>query len=165
MFGFSSLRCNDCENLDKYDRNKYGEAYCPVERKYVSLDSHTCRDFQANFYIITAYCILNKLPFDSEVMTKLIGVRNAYIRNNEEGQEFLEEYDQIGPILKANLLRDMYRYDVIKELENDYINPMLIFINENRFEDVQNTFISMIQKLKIRYGYAEIVESDKTKRL
>lgn len=165
MFGFSSLRCNDCENLDKYDRNEYGEAYCPVDRKYVSLDSYTCRDFQANFYIITAYSIINKLPFNGEVMTKLLGVRNTYMRNNTEGQEFLEEYDNIGPILAEDLMKDMYRYDVVKELENDYINPMLMFINENRFEDVQNTFISMIDKLKIRYGYVERIDNIKTKRL
>ena len=165
MFGFSSLRCNDCENLDKSDRNKYNEAYCPVERDYVALDSHTCRYFQANFYIITAYSIINKIPFNGEVMTKLLGVRNTYMKNNTEGQEFLEEYDTIGPILAEDLMKDMYRYDVVKELENDYINPMLIFISENRFEDVQNTFISMIDKLKIRYGYAEIVDNTKTKRL
>lgn len=163
MFGFSSLRCSDCENLDKSDRNKYGEAYCPVEREYVSLDSHTCRSFEPNFYIITAYCILNKIPFDSKIMTKLIGFRNTYMKENTEGREFLEEYDIIGPILRDNLLRDMYRYDIVKELENDYINPMLIFIEENRSEDVQNTFISMINKLKIRYGYAE--NNTKTKRL
>jgi len=165
MFGFSSLRCNDCENLDKDDRNKYGEAYCPVDRKYVSLDSYTCREFQANFYIITAYSIINKLPFNGEVMTKLLGVRNTYMRNNTEGQEFLEEYDNIGPVLAEDLMKDMYRYDVVKELENDYINPMLMFINENRFEDVQNTFIAMIDKLKIRYGYVERIDNIKTKRL
>lgn len=164
MFGFSSLRCNDCENLDKHDRNEYGEAYCPVDRKYVSLDSYTCGEFQANFYIITAYCILNKLPYDSEVMTKLLGVRNTYMKKNDEGQEFLEEYDIIGPVLADNLMKDMYRYDIVKELEKEYIKPMLIFVNENRFEDVQNTFISMIDKLKLRYGYAERVD-DKIKRL
>lgn len=163
MFGFSSIRCNDCENLDKDDRNKYGEAYCPVEREYVALDSYTCRSFQGNFYIITAYCILNKLPFDCEIMTNLLSVRNTYMKNNEAGQEFLSEYEFIGPILASHLLNDMYRTDVVKELENDYINPMVSFTNEGRFEDVQITFIKMIEKLKIRYGYQE--SKDKTKRL
>jgi len=163
MFGFSSLRCNDCENLDKDDRNKYGEAYCRVERDYVSLDRHTCGFFQANFYIITAYCIVNKIPFNSELMTKLLGVRNTYMKNNEEGQEFLDEYEFIGPILAEDLLNDMYRVDIVKEMENDYINPMLSFIEEERFDDVQITFIKMVEKLKIRYGYQE--NNDKTKRL
>ena len=120
MFGFSSIRCNDCENLDKEDRNKYGEAYCPVERDYVSLDSYTCRSFQANFYIITAYCILNKLPFNCEIMTKLLGVRNTYMKNNEEGKEFLLEYEFMGPRLAEDLMSDMYKSDVVKELESDY---------------------------------------------
>jgi len=163
MFGFSSLRCSDCENLDKSDRNKHGEAYCPVDRKYVALDSYTCREFQANFYVITAYCIINKIPFNSEIMTKLLGVRNTYMKNNEEGQEFLEEYNFMGPILAEDLMSDMYRSDVIKELESDYINPMITFTNEGRFEDVQSTFIKMVEKLKIRYGYQE--NNDKTKRL
>lgn len=163
MFGFSSIRCNDCENLDKSDRNKYNEAYCPVERDYVALDSHTCRSFQPNFYIITAYCIVNKIPFNGEVMTKLLVVRNTYMKNNEEGKDFLMEYEYIGPILAGDLLNDMYRTDVVKELESDYIKPMITFTNEGRFEDVQSAFIKMIEKLKIRYGYQE--NNDKTKRL
>lgn len=165
MFGFSSIRCSDCENLDKSDRNKHGEAYCLVERDYVALDSHTCRSFQANFYIITAYCILNKLPFDCEIMTTLIGVRNTYMKNNEEGKEFLSEYEYMGKVLAKDLLSDMYRTDVAKELESDYIKPMLSFANEERYEEVQSTFIQMIDKLKLRYGYKEKVDTDKIKRL
>ena len=163
MFGFSSIRCSDCENLDKDDRNKYGEAYCPVERDYVSLDSHTCRSFQANFYIISAYCILNKLPFDCEIMTNLLSFRNLYMKNNEEGKEFLEEYEYMGPILAEDLFSDMYRIDIVEELERVYIRPMLSFLSENRFEEVQSTFIQMVEKLKIRYGYQE--DNDKIKRL
>ena len=165
MFGFSSIRCSDCENLDKDDRNKYGEAYCPVERDYVALDSHTCSSFQANFYIITAYCILNKLPFNCEIMMNLLDFRNSYMKKNQEGQEFLEEYEYMGLILAKDLLSDMYRTDVVVELESDYIKPMLSFLSEGRFEEVQSTFIQMIDKLKIRYGYKEKVDTDKIKRL
>ena len=96
-------------------------------------------------------------------MTKLLGVRNTYMKNNEEGQEFLIEYEFMGPILAEDLLNDMYRTEVVKELESDYINPMLSFTNEGRFEEVQKTFIKMVEKLKIRYGYQE--NNDKTKRL
>ena len=165
MFGFSSLTCNDCENLNKYDRNKYGEAYCPVYRDYVRLDSRTCRDFQPNFYVMTAYCLINKISYESEMMRTLINFRNFYMMNNQEGQNFLMEYEGIGPILARNLLVDMYKTDVARDMKEGYIDPILSFIKEERFDDAQSTYINMINNLKIRYGYEEKKEIEKQKRL
>lgn len=164
MFGFSSLRCVDCEYIDPSDKNRSGEAYCAMEKKYVSLDSYTCGYFKPNFYVMTAYCDINKLPYECNAMTTLIGFRDTYMMNNEEGKEFLREYEDIGPILAVKLISDMYRTDIVDEMEEKYINPTIEFINEERCEDAQATYIEMIEMLKTRYGYAPI-KGDKTKRL
>lgn len=161
---FNGLRCCDCANLDKEDRNKYGDAYCPVAREYVELDSHTCRDFDPNFYVMTAYCNINKLPYDCNIMTTLIGFRDTYMMNNEEGKIFLEEYEYIGPVLATKLTSDMYRTDIVENMEEHYINPAIDFINAGRNEEAQSTYIQMIESLKIRYGYAPM-KNDKIKRL
>ena len=161
---FNGLRCTDCENLNKNDRNKYGDAYCPVIRKYVELDSYTCRDFIANFYVMTAYCDINKISYDSNMMTTLISFRDNYMMNNESGKEFLEEYEGIGPILASRLSKDMYKSDIVEEMDEEYITPMLDFILLERYDDAQNTYIEMIDSLKVRYGYAPI-KDDKIKRL
>lgn len=161
MFGFSSIRCFDCENLDTSDRNKYNEAYCPVEREYVSLDSHTCRYFKPNFYVMTVYSILNNIPFDGEFMSLMLNFRDDYMLTNEDGIKFLNEYEYYGPYIANKLIKDMYRSDIICEMEEDYVNPMISFINEKRYMDAQNTYISMIEKLKIRYGLSEMKEKTK----
>lgn len=161
---FNGLRCCDCANLDKYDRNKYGDAYCPTRREYVELDSYTCRDFIPNFYVITAYCDINKLPYECDMMTTLISFRNTYMMNNKEGIEFLKEYDVVGPILAARLACDMYRTDIVANIKESYIEPAIEFINTGRCQEAQTTYIQMVESLKIRYGYAPI-EKDKIKRL
>ena len=153
---FNGLRCCDCDNLDKYDKNKYGEAYCPTRREYVALDSYTCRDFVPNFYIMTAYCNINKLPYECEMMTKLISFRDTYMINNEKGIEFLKEYEGLGPELAARLTCDMYRTDIVISMKENYINPAIDFINVGRYEEAQETYIQMIESLKIRYGYSQI---------
>lgn len=158
---FNGLRCVDCSLLDLNDRNKYGDAYCPEYRKYVELDSYTCSSFNPNFYVMTAYCTINKIPYNSELMVSLIGFRDNYMSNNEDGISFLEEYETIGPVLAQRLITDVYKIDVVSELEMDYIVPMLDFIKNERLDDAQNTYIQMINSLKNRYGYSK----DKTKRL
>lgn len=166
MFGFSSLRCGDCDNLDIDDKNSYGEAYCPMKRDYVSLDDYTCRSFKPNFYVITAYSIINNVSLNGNMMTVLIRFRDLYMQNNHIGKEFLDEYKYIGPVLAQKLINDMYRIDVTKEMEESSIFPMLMFIQEERYEEAQNTFIEMIEKLKIRYGYSiKDMPKDKVKRL
>lgn len=161
MFGFSSIRCFDCENLDTSDRNKYNEAYCPVEREYVSLDSHTCRYFKPNFYVMTVYSALNNIPLDGEFMKLMLSFRDSFMMNNDEGIKFLNEYEYYGPCIAYKLKKDMYRSDIIIEMEKEYINPMLSFINEKRNIDAQNTYIQMIEQLKIRYGLSEIKQNIK----
>lgn len=160
---FNGLRCCDCENLDKNDRNKYGEAYCPIDRNYVSLDSHTCREFIPNFYVMTVFCNINGFPYDCFAMTTLIHLRDTYMLNNETGKEFLKEYENIGPILALRLKCDGYKTDIVKEMEEEYIIPAIDFATSGRFEDAQNSYIEMIEKLKRRYGYLPLEE--KTKRL
>lgn len=164
MFGFSSLRCFDCDYLDKDDKNRYGEAYCPVERKYVSLDSYTCRDFKPNFYVMTAYCKIKNLPYNCNEMISLITLRDKYMMKDLKGKLFLEEYEYIGPILAVKLQCDMYRTDIIKTMEEEYIYPAIEQMFNGDFDEAMNSYIEMIEMLKIRYGYSPI-KRDKTKRL
>lgn len=153
MFGFSSLRCSDCEYIDIKDKNKYGDAYCKKEREYVSLESYTCRYFEPSFYVMTAYCKILKIPYDSCFMNTLIDFRNSYMMNTERGKKFLEEYENIGPIIALKLETDMYRSDMVEELKVNYITPTLEFILESRLDEAEETYINMIDSLKIRYGY------------
>lgn len=162
MFGFSSLRCIDCLYLDKKDRNRYGEFYCPEVRKYVSPDDRTCKYFIGDFYVMAAYSAIKGLDFDNEYVDILTILRNTYMRYNEEGQEFLTEYESIGPEIARRLLTDMYRVDIVNDLEKDYILPAVESTLSNDLDVAQQTYMNMVESLKIRYGYSEI---PKIKRL
>ena len=161
MFGFSSLRCCDCAYIDVKDRDRYNDAYCKKEREYVSLDSHTCSNFEPNFYVMNMYCKINKIPYHSDFMRCFIEFRDGYMRNNERGNKFLEEYENIGPILADKLQTDMYRSDVVQNLKENYVIPTLEFISESRFDEAEETYINMIDSLKVRYGYLP-KENEKT---
>lgn len=164
MFGFSSLRCTDCEWLDSKDKNSYGEYYCVKERDYVDPTSHTCREFKPNFYVMTAYCDIKKLPYNCDEMISLIALRDKYMVEDIKGSAFLEEYESIGPILAFRLRTDVYRTDVVKEMEEIYIHPAMEMMLMNDFDGALDAYIEMIEKLKIRYGYAsKNMEKDKQK--
>ena len=164
MFGFSSLRCSDCNWVDPKDRNRYGEYYCTKEREYVSPESYTCRSFVPNFYVMTAYCNIKKLPYDCDDMVKLIAFRDNYMMNNIDGRAFLEEYESIGPIIAMRLQCDIYRTDIVDRIKTEYIDPAIEMINSTEYKNAQETYIEMIESLKVRYGYAP-VKNDKIKRL
>jgi len=163
MFGFSSLRCCDCVYINPRDTNKYGEAYCSMEREYVSLDSHTCRSFKPNYYVMTAYCDIKRLPYNCDEMISLVALRDKYMVEDLKGKPFLEEYESIGPILASRLRTDIYRTDVVDVMEKDYIHPAMEMMFQFDFDTAQDTFIKMIDMLKVRYGYAPIKNNDKKK--
>lgn len=158
MFGFSSLTCADCSWIDPSDKNKYGEYYCTKEREYVSGTSHTCRYFNPNFYVMNAYCSIKNLPYNCHIMITLINFRNNYMKFNDIGKDFLEDYENIGPKLAIRLQVDMYRTDIVEEMEEGYIFPIINMINEDRLDEAQDSYIKMVEMLKIRYGYAFVKE-------
>ena len=84
--------------------------------------------------------------------------------NNGKGIEFLKEYEGVGPELAARLTCDMYRTDIVISMKENYINPAIDFINVGRYEEAQETYIEMIESLKIRYGYTQM-KKGKIKRL
>ena len=163
MFGFSSLRCVDCEYLDTKDKNRYGEYYCPEAREYVDPNSYTCKYFVPNYYIMTVYSMIKKLPFDNYNMLVLINLRDKYMTTNDAGIDFLKEYNSIGPEIALRLLNDMYRTDIIDNLEEKYINPAVRLTINGDLETAQKKYIEMFNTLKIRYGYEE--NKRKIKRL
>ena len=163
MFGFSSLRCVDCEYLYTKDKNRYGEYYCPEAREYVNPNSYTCKYFVPNYYIMTAYSIIKKIPFDNYNMIVLINLRDKYMTKNDAGIEFLSEYNSIGPFIALKLLKDMYRTDIVDNLEEKYINPAVELTINGNLKEAQETYIEMFDSLKIRYGYEE--NKGKIKRL
>lgn len=163
MFGFSSLRCSDCTWIDSKDRNSNGEYYCTKERDYVDGDSHTCRYFEPNFYVMTAYCKIKKLPYNCDEMISLISLRDKYMMDDIKGRPFLEEYESIGPVLAVRLQCDMYRSDVVKTMEEEYIHPAMEMMLMMDFDGAQSTYIEMVEMLKRRYGYSPIKNNDKLK--
>ena len=163
MFGFSSLRCSDCTWIDPRDRNSSGEYYCTKEREYVSGDSYTCRSFEPNFYVMTAYCKINKLPYNCDEMIALVALRDQYMVDDLKGKPFLEEYEHIGPILAIRLETDMYRTDIVKTMEEEYIHPAMEMMLMGDFDDAQESYIEMIEMLKIRYGYTPKKDVSKKK--
>ena len=164
MFGFSSLRCCDCTWLDKYDKDKYGDFYCPQKRKYVGADDYTCSDFEPNFYVMTAYCKINKLPYNCDEMISLIALRDKYMMEDIKGRPFLEEYESIGPILAIRLETDMYRSDVVKTMKEEYIFPAMEMMLMGDFDGAQESYMEMVEMLKVRYGYAPKKDADKRKK-
>lgn len=162
MFGFSSLTCGDCIFFDKDNLDSDGEYKCPKKDRYYTEDSPACSDdFEANFYVMTAYCNIKGLPYNCDEMIALIALRDKYMVEDVKGKPFLEEYESIGPILALKLQADMYRSDIVKTMEEEYIHPAMEMMLMGDFDEAQNTYIEMVEMLKVRYGYSPKKNADK----
>lgn len=150
MFGFSSHSCYDCLYLDKYSI-KGDRGWCEESKKWVTLSGSACRNWEESFYIICAYAENMNIPKHSENISLIINFRNEYMKSNEEGQMFLNEYNLVGPMLARKLVNDSEKNIIFTYLHEIYILPIINFIKENRLDDAQKSYIEMVNELKVRY--------------
>ncbi len=149
-------QCNDCAHLETFDTNKYGEAYCPVLRRYVDPYSSTCyyytADISSGCFITTTMCNILGYEDDCQILTILRKFRDEYMMKKKEYILLLAEYNIVGPKISDSLLKDKEGYQTAKYIYNKYIYKCLQQINDNKFLDAINVYIEMVEYLKNKYN-------------
>lgn len=98
-------------------------------------------------YITTAVCDELGYEDDCEALTLLREFRDGYLASIKGGSEMIEQYYEEAPamVCKINTTKDKGR--IYRGLYEEYINPCVNMIKEDRLEDCLNHYKNMVQEL------------------
>ncbi len=144
--------CQKCAYFHTTDNVVFNKYYCELFKRYVRKDD-SCSSFVARpsggrGCFLTSACVeyLGKAD-DCEELTVLRVFRDSYMRKTEEGKALVKEYYEVAPkiveAIDASPDRDKY-YKYI----NQVVNHCVTLIGEKKYEETQQEYVNMVQKLK-----------------
>lgn len=105
-------------------------------------------------YITTAVCqSLNKSD-DCYELSALRKYRDEYLLSSESGREIVKEYYNIAPTIVKRIDRQPHSRDIYRKIWEDYLNPCICLIEENKKEECKNRYVDMVRKLEKEYLYS-----------
>lgn len=123
----------------------------PMEISYSTFESIS-GGFQKKFcYITTAVCESQKKPDDCYELNTLRGYRDSYLMKTQEGQKLVEEYYDVAPALVMCIDMQKNSRQIYDRIYEKYLVPCLECIEENKMEECQERYVSMVRELEHRY--------------
>ena len=105
-------------------------------------------------YITTAVCrSLNKTD-DCYELTLLRDYRDHYLMNSENGEELVKEYYNIAPTIVKRIDTGDNSAEVYARIWQDYLNPCIHLIEEEKKEECRELYSDMVRKLEKKYLYS-----------
>lgn len=168
-------QCGSCVSLNPNDRNGF-TYYCERVRKYRRLEdspyqsetwlSSSCyeedkgRDLEYLYkmdnpggcYLTTILCDILKYPDshkDLEIMRKF---RDMVLQKDLRYLNILMEYDTIGPVIATKLRLDPNSKKIALMFAKNYIAPIVVFIQNNLYNEAISKYVEMVNILKNMYG-------------
>ena len=156
--------CGDCIFLDLRDIKWGDRYYCPKAKKYLKASESKCSDFRkannnssgsfrlSGWYITTMICNILGYTDDCEVLILTKKLKD-YLETTEEGLAFLEEYNQIGPIIATRIMEQDSREKTAMEILQRFLIPCALAVKANDFNQAMSIYINMTNELKAQYGF------------
>lgn len=145
--------CEDCEHMDVYDTNNYGEAYCTYHRKYYPKDDRTCREFtqksgSSSSCFLTSACVSAKgLPDNCDELTTLRKYRDEYLSQSTDGKALIEEYYRIAPSIVKQIELAPNKLAIYDQLYTDILECVHL-IKNNLFIEARDRYIDLVHNTK-----------------
>lgn len=154
--------CGDCAKLQINGSCCWGdEYYCEETRRYTSKNKEACSSFikrpdggykRAGFsfwYIVSKVCSMLDIDYESDFYKNLFSLR-SYMEETEEGLAFLDEYDEIGPMIAAKISRTDLQF--ANCIYTNVLVPCEQLIKEGKFDEATTLYQEMVGVLKVRFG-------------
>ena len=104
-------------------------------------------------YITTAVCeSLNKSD-DCVELNLLRNYRDNILAKEEGGSDIIQEYYNIAPTIVKRINRSINPSEVYASLYKDYILGCIENIENEKYEECKESYISMVNELKNKYAY------------
>lgn len=112
-----------------------------------------CRGFEKKFgcFITTAICQAENKPDDCPELTALRSYRDNWLAHQEGGRELIARYYDIAPGIVAMIRLQADADQVVRSLREEYLDPCLLAISQNRNEDCLAIYRDMVETLSRRY--------------
>lgn len=105
-------------------------------------------------YITTAVCRSMDKPDDCYELTTLRRYRDGYLADTEDSGEIIREYYNIAPTIVKRIDRRDNPDAVYRKIWEDYLNPCIRLIEEDRNEECKELYIRMVRSLEKEYLYS-----------
>ena len=144
---FSSDYCNISgksetipSSYDYYCKN--GGYKCPwYEKEYGS----------SGCFITTITCNLLGKEDNDPVMVSLRKFRDEILQKNDKYSDILKLYDSIGPVISSNIMHDIYKEEVAKEIY-EKLKGFTSLIESKKYDEAARNYVIMTLRLVKEYG-------------
>ena len=123
----------------------------PMEISYINFESISAGFNKKLCYITTAVCESQNKPDDCYELNTLREYRDNYLMKTREGKKLVEEYYDVAPALVMCIDMQKNSRQIYDNIYEKYLVPCLGCIEENRMEECQERYVSMVHDLESRY--------------
>ncbi len=178
MFPFDA-DCADCRQVDPNSGVK-GKYYCEKHKDYVSANKRICKDAaevmgrptcdknamrryskEHGYYVVTAITEILELDSDNQYMESFKYLRDIVLPEMPYYQDFIEEYENIGPDLADRLRKDANGRDFAEYLRAYFLDRFVSQFVANNVDNAVATYSLMLGQIKERYGLSQEEEEQK----
>lgn len=102
-------------------------------------------------YITTAVCESLGRPDDCYELTLLREFRDNYLLSQEQGEAIVNAYYNIAPTIVKRINKSGHTDEIYRDIWETYLHPCVKLIEEERREECQEIYSSMVKDLEARY--------------
>lgn len=156
--------CADCSYMDLSD-TRYGDAWCGYYREYTNPSKSGCSHCKVENQNVgngTAGCYLTTTIVDilgqedhGFVLETLRNFRENFLKKDKKYTSILEEYDEIGPIIKENIEKDKQKKVLANAMLYLRILPIINHIEKQNNKEAIELYKDMVFILKEEYNIKE----------
>ncbi len=105
-------------------------------------------------YITTAVCRSLEKPDDCYELNLLRDYRDHYLMRTEGGPDIVKAYYNIAPTIVKRIDREENASEIYKGIWEDYLNPCVHLIEEEKKEECRELYSDMVRSLEKKYLYS-----------
>lgn len=160
--------CGLCAHLDINGACQYSnEYYCTKIGKYRSTNKEACEYFierpkggyqRAGFsfwYVVSQICKMLDISLESDFFKTLYSLK-TYLAQTEDGQEFLKQYNTVGPILAAKLAEEGKLFAMT--IFCKFLKPCADEIYVQKYDNAFAIYKNMLEELMFCYNISRSEE-------
>lgn len=107
------------------------------------------------YYIATAITSVLGLPEDNEYVSSFAYLRDVYMPDIEEYQDFIVEYESVGPRIAASIMNDENNKEYAEYLLLCYLEPFSVLVSEDLVDEAIELYKAMFEEVKNKYVPSE----------
>lgn len=136
------------------DSNVYNN-YCK-NYNYNQCSIYKSKNPSSGCFITTVVCEILHKKDNCELLSNLRNFRDNVLQKDEKYYEYLQDYDNIGPIIADKLRRDKDRENVAKVIYNNGLLPINESLNNNEYDKACEKYYVMTLLLINYYGLKHV---------